>query len=153
MSASRELAFLFRRDLARLRREIEAFGDDTPRLWKKLPGIENSAGNLAMHLEGNLREYIGRQLGGLAYQRARPLEFSTKDLPVAEMVARAAALEATIPAVVEAQSLDALEAIYPENVLGEPISTRHFLIHLKGHLSYHLGQINYLRRITAASAG
>ena len=149
MTTAQELAALYRRDLGRLRREMEAFAADSPRLWKTLPGIENSAGNLALHLEGNLREYIGRQLGGIAYVRMRPLEFSTKDLPAAEMAARAAALEAMIPGVIEAVTSEGLEAVYPENVLGEPLSTRHFLTHVQGHLNYHLGQINYLRRITA----
>lgn len=34
----------------------------------------------------------------------------------------------------------------PENVLGEPLTNRQFVIHLYGHLNYHLGQIDYLRR-------
>jgi hypothetical protein len=86
MSAARELAVLFRRDLARLATEVELFGGDTTRLWSVMPGVANSAGNLALHLEGNLREYIGRQLGGLAYVKARPLEFSTSGLPMSDLV-------------------------------------------------------------------
>ena len=146
MSIATELAELFARDLGRLRREIESFTADAA-LWQALPGIANAAGNLALHLEGNLREYIGRQLGGIAYVRARPLEFSTKDLPRSELAARIAALEASIPGVVASLSPEALEARFPEDVLGEPLPARHFLMHLYGHLTYHLGQINYLRRI------
>jgi uncharacterized damage-inducible protein DinB len=146
MTVAGELAELFRRDLKRLRDEVEAF-QDTDRLWAVLPGITNSAGNLALHLEGNLREFVGRQLGGIAYARQRPLEFSTRDLPVGELALRMAPLAETIPQVIEGLSAEALEALYPENVLGQPLSTRHFLIHLHGHLTYHLGQINYLRRV------
>lgn len=146
-TAAEELAALIRRDLGRLRQEIEAFGDDSTRLWASLPGVTNSAGNLALHLEGNLREYIGRQLGGIDYTRGRPLEFSTRDLAVSEVVNRVAALETAIPEVISALRDESLDSTYPENVLGEPISTRKFLIHLHGHLTYHLGQINYLRRI------
>ena len=148
MTLAQELAALFARDLAKLRQEIEAFGDG---LWAVLPGVTNSAGNLALHLEGNLREYIGRQLGGIAYERKRPLEFSTKDIPVPELIARITSLEAAIPTVVSQLTDDTLSAIYPENVLGEPLSTRRFLIHIHGHLTYHLGQINYLRRISQAA--
>ena len=146
MSAAQEMAALFRRDLGRLRAEVEAFGD-AAKLWAVLPGVTNSAGNLALHLEGNLREFIGCQLGGIPYTRVRPLEFSAKDLTVADLAARLASLEATIPPVVVELTEEALAATYPEAVLGEPMPTRQFLIHLYGHLNYHRGQINYLRRI------
>ena len=79
--------------------------------------------------------------------RTRPLEFSTKDLPVAEIAARIAAVEQSIPPVVASLTAETLDAIHPENVLGERITTRRFLVHLHGHLTYHLGQINYLRRL------
>jgi hypothetical protein len=142
-----ELAALFRRDLGRLRKEIESFAGHDAALWESRPGITNPAGNLALHLEGNLREYIGRQLGGIAYTRTRPLEFSTRGLTAAGLSSRLAALADAIPTVIESLAGGALAATYPENVLGEPMSTRRFLVHLQGHLNYHLGQINYLRRI------
>ena len=142
-----ELAALFARDLTRLRQEIEAF-PDTSALWATAPGISNLAGTLALHLEGNLREYVGRQLGHIDYQRDRPAEFGTRGAPKADLVARAEALREQIPAVVAALSDAELTATYPEAVLGVPMSTRQFLIHLSGHLNYHLGQIDYLRRIT-----
>ena len=68
-------------------------------------------------------------------------------VPVADIAARIAAVEKSIPPVVAALTAETLDAIHPENVLGEPITTRRFLIHLHGHLTYHLGQINYLRRL------
>ncbi len=146
MSVANELPKLFERDLSRLRKEVAAFSSDEM-LWQTLPGITNSAGNLALHLEGNLREFIGRQLGGLDYQRDRPLEFSLRGLTRAALDERLAALTATIPPVVAALTDARLSATFPENVLGEPLTTRHFVIHLHGHLTYHLGQINYLRRM------
>jgi len=145
-TAQQELAALFGRDLSRLRQEIAFFPDDAT-LWAVRPGVTNPAGNLALHVEGNLREFVGRQLGGIAYTRTRPLEFSMKDLPQADLAARLASLETEIPGVLAELTDDVLAATYPENVLGEPVSTRQFLIHLHGHLTYHLGQINYLRRI------
>jgi uncharacterized damage-inducible protein DinB len=146
MSVAEELAALFSRDLKRLREEVEAFPEQGS-LWAVLPGVTNSAGNLALHLEGNLREFVGRQLGGIAYTRERPLEFSTKDLPVGDLAARMAALIETIPPVVAGLDADRLETPFPYEVQGELLPTRQFLIHLHGHLTYHLGQINYLRRI------
>ena len=149
---ARELAALFERDLTRLVQELRAF-PDTPSLWVTLPGIANAAGTLALHLEGNLREFVGRQLGGVAYVRDRAAEFSVRGVPQAELVARLEAVHDLVPRVVSALSHDVLGAHYPEPMFGGPITTRQFLVHLNGHLSYHLGQIDYLRRaITGAGA-
>jgi Protein of unknown function (DUF664) len=142
-----ELAALFNRDLLRLRQQIDAFPDD-PTLWTTVPGVANSAGTLVLHLEGNLREYVGRQLGGLSYRRDRPAEFSARDVPKADLVARATRLQLEIPQVIAALDPAAFDAAYPEVVLGVPLTTRQFLVHLNGHFNYHLGQIDYLRRVT-----
>ena len=146
MSTTSELAFLFSRDLTRLRQQIEAFPNDEA-LWQTLPGVINPAGNLALHIEGNLREYVGRQLGKLPYQRNRPLEFSLNGMSRAEVSARIEELGRSIPAVIQGLSSEQMEMEYPEVVLEVATSTRQFLIHLYGHLNWHLGQINYLRRI------
>lgn len=146
MSLSTDLAELFGRDLTRVQREIAAFPDSSV-LWKTIPGTTNSGGNLALHLEGNLREYIGRQLGDIAYARQRPAEFSSTGLAVQEVIARVEGVRAFIVPVLEGLSDEDLDAEYPEKVFGAPISTRLFLVHLLGHLNYHLGQIDYLRRI------
>ena len=142
-----ELAALYARDLQRLVQELRAF-PDTATLWTTGPGVSNAAGTLALHLEGNLREYIGRQLGGIAFTRNRPLEFSARDVALSEVITRLEAVADLIPDVIESLSPGQLDATYPENVLSVPLSTRQFLIHLFGHFSYHLGQIDYLRRLT-----
>ncbi len=146
MSLSHELAELYRRDITRVRQQLEAFPEDGS-LWAKAPHCANSPGNLALHLEGNLREYIGRQLGQIAYQRHRDEEFTGQSIPVANMVARFAELTDTIPAVIAGLSDEDLSENYPEIVLGKPLSTRQYLIHTLGHLSYHNGQIDYSRRM------
>jgi hypothetical protein len=146
MSIAREIAELFRRDLTRLVQELEAFPDQET-LWRTLPGVNNSAGNLTLHLEGNLREYIGRQLGGVSYHRQRDVEFSRREVPKADLLQRIRALTELIPEIVAGLSLTLLESTYPEEVFGAPLSTQQFLISLHGHLNYHLGQIDYLRRI------
>ncbi len=40
-----------------------------------------------------------------------------------------------------------LEAEYPILVFDHKTSTEYLLVHLTGHLNYHLGQINYHRRL------
>jgi len=148
ISTASDLAFLFNRDLTRLSRQIEDFPSDEM-LWEPLPGVLNPAGNLALHLEGNLREFVGRQLGQLAYQRNRELEFSSRGMSRNEIVSRLARLRESIPAIVQSLSEEQMEMEYPEVVLGAATTTRQFLIHLYGHLNWHLGQIDYLRRILA----
>ncbi|HLK17881.1 MAG TPA: DinB family protein [Bryobacteraceae bacterium] len=150
MSLAKNLSLLYRRDLARLMQQVDAFpGDES--LWRKLPGITNPAGNLVLHLEGNLREYIGRQLGGLPYERVRPLEFSSTGLPKENLTARLSELRNTIPSVIERLSQDELEKPYPEQVLEIPLTTQEFLIHIYGHLNWHLGELDYLRRALSGS--
>ena len=146
MSIANELATLFRRDLAKLSKQIQDFPTDEA-LWQILPGVTNAGGNLALHIEGNLSEFVGRQLGGLPYQRNRPLEFSSKEGTRAEISARLTKLSESIPAVIEGLTADQLEKEYPEVVLDAAMSTRKFLIHLYGHLNWHLGQVDYLRRL------
>ena len=146
---STELAALFSRDLMRLTEELSAF-PDAASLWQTAPGITNAAGTLALHLEGNLREYIGRQLGGIDYARDRPLEFSSRGVEQNDLVARVEAVRLLVPRVIEGLSEQQLAATYPEQVLSKPITTRQFLIHLNGHLNYHLGQIDYLRRFSTS---
>ena len=143
---SAELAALFRRDLTRLLQEITAFPDAST-LWATMEGVTNSAGNLALHLEGNLREYVGRQLGQIPYVRQRESEFHATGLPLSDLITRLEALREVIPPVVARLSSAALDALCPEVVLAVPLSTRQFLLHLLGHLNYHLGQIDYLRRV------
>lgn len=147
-----ELSALYARDLMRVVQELRAF-PDAATVWQTVPGVTNAAGTLALHLEGNLREYIGRQLGKIAYTRQRPLEFSTRGVPQSELVARLESVQEMVPRVIASLSQGQLESTYPEPFYGKPISTRQFLIHLNGHLNYHLGQIDYLRRaVTGAGA-
>ena len=144
---SNELAGLFTRDLTRLIQELTAFAD-TASVWKTAPGVSNAAGTLALHLEGGLRHFIGWQLGKIEYKRDRPLEFSARGVERLELIARIEAVRASIPPVIAALSDSDLGATYPENVTGKPMTTRQWLIHLNGHLNYHLGQVDYLRRVT-----
>jgi hypothetical protein len=136
---------LFRRDLARLARQLDAIPDGD--LWRVVPGVTNSAGNLLLHLNGNLREYIGRQIGGVAYERDRPREFAATDVPRAEIASALAELVTLIPGVLDGVSDARWDETFPENVLGTPLTNRQFVIHLYGHLNYHLGQVDYLRRV------
>ncbi|GAB3897785.1 DinB family protein [Spirosoma agri] len=140
------LKALFGRDLNRLKQEINAYKDKSV-IWHIERGIANSAGNLCLHLIGNLNTYVGAELGGTGYVRHRELEFSLKNIPRTELVAK---IDETIHVVDNAlDSLTAgqLDEEYPILVFDETTTTGYLLVHLTTHLTYHLGQINYHRRL------
>ena len=137
---------LFNRDLEKLKTEISSYNDEK-KLWEISGEIKNSAGNLCMHLCGNLQHFIGNILGNSGYVRNREAEFSTKDIPkeklMDEINITAKVVEKTISELKE----DKFNEIYPVNVFGYEMTTEFFLVHLATHLNYHLGQINYHRRL------
>jgi hypothetical protein len=136
----------FRRKLDQLETEIEAYSHEAD-LWKVAGTITNSGGNLAIHLVGNLNHFIGHGLGNTGYVRNRPAEFEDRHIPVAELVQRIDATRHMIASVLPAVDL---EAPYPAAIREGMGTNGNFLLHLLGHLAYHLGQINYHRRIIGA---
>src|SRR5580704_3070046 len=146
MSMAAGLAALYSRDLTRLIQELQAFGSDEV-LWQRLPGVKNSCGNLILHLEGNLREYIGRQVGGVGYTRVRDREFTLTGVSRDELVHRLEQVKELVTKVVSQLSDGDLAAVHPELVLEKKTSRHELLVNLHGHLNFHLGQIGYLRRI------
>ncbi|MDP9958728.1 DinB family protein [Chryseobacterium lathyri] len=140
------LKSLYNRDLNKLRVEIESYENEKA-LWKTDKNIANSAGNLCLHLVGNLNNYIGAELGKTGYIRNRELEFSLKDIPRAELIEKITATIAMVDHVLSELTAEDLEKEYPVVVFQDTMTTGYFLIHLITHLDYHLGQINYHRRL------
>jgi 23S rRNA maturation-related 3'-5' exoribonuclease YhaM len=139
------LKSLFTRDLNKLKLEIESYQDES-KIWAIDKNISNSAGNLCLHLMGNINTYIGAQLGKTGYIRNRPLEFSLKDIPKSELIHKIEQTIVMVNTVFDSLTEADLEAIYPEIVFEKEMTTGYFLVHLSTHLAYHLGQINYHRR-------
>lgn len=140
------LKTLFDRDLHRLQQEIEAYQNEEA-LWHTAPGINNPAGNLCLHLLGNLNTYIGAELGHSGYIRHRDQEFSARDVPRAELLAGISATRLAVEAALTPLHDDQLANEYPIVVFEAPTSLGYILMHLATHLTYHLGQINYHRRL------
>lgn len=140
------LRSLYSRDLNKLKTEIESYQNESS-IWKTDKNIANSAGNLCLHLVGNLNTFVGTELGNTGYVRNRPLEFSLKDIPRAELIEKVIATTAMIDSVLSRLTYEDLEKEYPLIVFEDKMTTGYFLIHLITHLDYHLGQINYHRRL------
>lgn len=140
------LQTLFERDLRKLRTEIEAYQDES-RLWHTEKSIANSAGNLCLHLIGNLNTYLGAVIGKTGYVRHRELEFSLKDIPRTELLQKIDDTRVVVRQALDGLNVADLEQEYPMLVFAEKTSTGYMLTHLSTHLAYHLGQINYHRRL------
>ena len=140
------LTEIYKRDLNKLREEIEAFSNEAD-LWKTGDGITNSAGNLCQHLTGNLQHFFGAVLGESGYVRDRDAEFVSKGTTRADLLADIDAAEASVTNTLTRLSEEDLAATYPIEVFGHPMTTSYFLTHLSTHFNYHLGQINYHRRL------
>ena len=137
---------LFDRDLQRLEEEISLYPSDEA-IWRLSGEIKNTPGNLCLHLCGNLQHYIGTNLGRTSYIRNRDNEFAVKDVPKDQLIAEVQKTRQVVRETLETLKPSILENEYPEKVYDYPMTTAYFLIHLTTHLSYHLGQINYHRRI------
>ena len=138
------------RDLDTLRREIEAYSDEKE-LWQSAPGISNTAGTLALHLAGNLQYYFGTRLGGTGYVRDRAAEFARRDVPRVELLKEVEAARRAVHAGLAQLSAAQLADEYPEVIAELRVTTAEYLIHLTTHFAYHLGQIDYHRRIVTGS--
>jgi uncharacterized damage-inducible protein DinB len=149
-SLTAEITAVLLRDLDGFRREILLFPDDESP-WMTQPGVANSAGNLALHIAGNIRHFIGSNLGGIPYSRDRDDEFGrregTRDMLVAELDRALEVVKAVMPALSPSQ----LDEPFPGATTPVPVTTRKFLFHLATHVAFHLGQAGYLRRIVTGN--
>ena len=137
---------LFKRDLIKLKGEIDLYKNEN-NLWLVHKDITNSAGNLCLHLVGNLNAFIGAELGHTGYIRQRNLEFSLKDVPRVELLKKVDDTIIMVENVLKQLTTKDLAKNFPIDVFKEKMTTEFFLVHLSTHLTYHLGQINYHRRL------
>jgi uncharacterized damage-inducible protein DinB len=140
------LKIIFSRDLLKLKTEIELYKDEK-NIWITDKDIANSGGNLCLHLIGNLNTYIGREIGKTNYIRNRDLEFSQKNVAREELINKIDDTIAVVQQALDKMTEEEFDKEYPLLVFDKKTSMEYFLMHLVAHLSYHLGQINYHRRL------
>lgn len=143
------LISLFNRDLSKLISELELYNAEK-NMWLCEKAISNSAGNLALHLVGNLNHFIGSLLGNTGYIRQRDLEFSQKNVPRAEIITLIEDTKTVVTESLRKLTAEDLNSEFRRNPFEDYMTTEYFLLHLLTHLSYHLGQINYHRRLIDA---
>jgi hypothetical protein len=150
-STSADIATILVRELEAFAREVSMFHDDLS-LWTTVPGVANSAGNLALHVAGNLRHFVGAILGGDGYVRNREAEFGrrsgTREEVASELERTAEIVRKTLGEFPETR----LSEDFPELIMGMRVRTGLFLLHLCAHAGFHLGQAGYLRRMVTGES-
>ena len=137
---------IFERDLHKLITEINLYSDEN-NLWVIKQGISNSAGNLCLHLVGNLNHFIGATLGNTGYIRYRDDEFTLKNILRQDLIINIENCILIVKNTLTKLPEEEMEKDFPIEVFGRTVKTEFMLIHLTTHLTYHLGQINYHRRL------
>ena len=140
------LAGFYERDLRKLIEEVNEFENEAD-LWLVTGAISNCAGNLVLHVTGGLNHHIGATLGRTGYVRDRDLEFSQKNVPREKLVAEVERLIQIVRLTFTDLTPEQLDAEFPAFFDQPGTSTAYVLVQLLAHLNYHLGQVNYLRRM------
>ena len=139
----------YERDLNKLTEEINLFKNEE-NLWRIKEGISNSAGNLILHLIGNLNYFIGAILAKNGYVRERGIEFTAKNISRSELTEEIQQIIPLIQNTLPNLSKEQLQSEFPVPLGGKKYVTEDMLVLLLAHFNYHLGQVNYLRRILEA---
>ncbi|HEX6983617.1 MAG TPA: DUF1572 family protein [Balneolaceae bacterium] len=134
------------RDLDQLADEIGKIPHNY--LWELESGIRNSCGVLAQHMTGNLNHYIRAGMGDTGYERNRKKEFTNTGISGRELIESVNNTSVMIGEVLDKLSAEQLNEPF-SLYKSEKFTVGETLIHLYGHFNYHLGQVNYLRRILA----
>ena len=141
-----ELITFFESDLNNLITEIELYKNEE-NIWRIEKSISNSAGNLTLHLIGNLHTFIGKEIGKTNYVRNRELEFTQKNVPRIELISSINTTLEMVKKSLLSITNEELKNDYPILKFSKVETNEYLLVHLIKHLTYHLGQINYHRRL------
>lgn len=137
---------IFERELDKLANEINSYSDEN-KLWTVTGEISNSAGNLCLHLLGNLNHFVGATLGATGYVRNRESEFSSTDIARQDLIASIEKTKTVVSETLKKLSDQNFEQNFPVEKHDQTVKTDFMLLHLLAHFNYHLGQINYHRRL------
>jgi uncharacterized damage-inducible protein DinB len=146
-----DLKQLYLREIATLERELDLYPDDAS-VWKELPGLPNSAGNLLLHVSGSLQHFFGATLGKTGYQRNREAEFSQRNVPKSDIRQELSKARQAVLAAFKNVTEDDLGQVFPTKFADKTFSTRLTLLQFLSHLAYHLGQIDYHRRVVTGDS-
>lgn len=146
-----ELKAFLLRDIASVERELDLYPDEES-IWKNLPGLPNSGGNLILHLAGGTQYFFGSALASTGYLRNREAEFSKKDIPRSDLTKELHDARQAVLAGFATMTEEKLEQPFPARITDTDLSARLTILQLVTHLAYHLGQLDYHRRMVTGNS-
>lgn len=125
----------------------------TEQVWHRDHAIENSVGNLVLHLAGNLRQWIVSGIGGAEDTRQRDWEFATRDpLPPEQLRERLAGAVQEADTVLERLPLERL--LETRRIQVYDLTLMHAILHVLTHFAGHAGQIIWMtKHVTGRDLG
>ena len=141
-----DLITFFESELNNLITEIGLY-ENEENIWRIEKNISNSAGNLTLHLIGNLHTFIGKEIGKTNYIRNREIEFTQQKVPRIELINSINTTLDMVKTSLLSITNKELKNDYPILKFSKVKTDEYLLVHLIKHLTYHLGQINYHRRL------
>ena len=131
---------------AQIRAAVEPLTDE--QIWWRPNETSNSIGNLILHLAGSLNYYLGRNIGGIAFERDRAAEFAERrPLPKAEVMALFEEMVSRAELTFDGLTPERLSQPSPEPTMHELVIED--LINAAMHLSTHTGQIVWIAKMLA----
>ena len=117
-------------------------------LWRRSDASSNSIGNLLLHLDGNIRQWIVSHVGGAPDNRHRSAEFEAKE------GGDAATLFATLRGTLDEADaviarLSAADLATHRTIQGRDVTVFDAVYHVVEHCSMHTGQIILLTKLYA----
>jgi hypothetical protein len=138
----------FLRDLDKVKEELSLYTNESD-IWIVKGEIQNSAGTLTLHLIGNLKHFIGAQIVSTGYVRNRDQEFSDRNISRDKLISELEEVISIMKEVLPTIKDEDFSLEYPLEMYGAKRNTGYILLSLSTHFCYHLGQINYHRRLVA----
>ena len=115
-------------------------------IWHRPNEVSNAIGNLVIHLNGNVRQWIVNSLGGVPFDRDRPAEFAQRDpLPTDDIFGN---LKETVQ-----QACHVIAELTEQQLLDKVTVQRYevsglaAVIHVVEHFSLHTGQVVYATKL------
>lgn len=132
---------LFDEGVIRIKKSLRLMREE--QIWHRPNDNSNSAGNLVLHLCGNVRQWIVSGLGKADDVRTRQAEFDERGpVPTEKMLADLDAVMADVEKVLD--DLRPEDLVADHWVQGYTESGLSILVHVVEHFSYHVGQITYI---------